>query len=94
MANDKFRLGGYDDIEELLDCWNHEGQLNFCYDNREGVRRYFGVEEDARGANIWFDDPSVEHEEFSFKDLDDLLDNYIGPDGVTIREVINGVFED
>ena len=82
------RFLGYDTYQELIEDWENECQLRLIYYNEQGVDQHFGIEDDARGTNIWYDAPGVEHEEFTFKDLEDLLDNYVGPDGKTFRQIM------
>lgn len=79
---------GQTSYEELKEDWKNNGYVRLVYHNDQGVDQHFGVELDARGTNIWYDAPGVEHEEFTFKDFDDLLDNYVGPDGKTFRQIM------
>ena len=84
---------GYTNTEELMDYWNMDHALRIAYHNGKNEIRYFGIEEDARGVNIWWDEIGVEHREESFASLDDLLDYYVTPDGVPFRQIMNGCFD-
>ena len=80
---------GWDSYEDLLEDWDCFRSFSLNYTNKGGQYYSFNVEEDGRGVNITEENTGEYHEE-TFDSLEELFDNFHMPDGVLLRDVVNG----
>ena len=87
---ERLKYLGFESYEEMKDEFERGICQGFNYQNKDGVRYYFNVEEDGRGWNVVDENGLGYYKEETFTTFEDMVEHFVFPDGVRLKDAIEG----